>query len=98
VVSEVVAGTDLVVLLRLPPPRDRPKPEPAGPGRQGGAALAAAGMVFAVLGVVLWLLDSEPALVSAGIAVTGVGIVEMVAGLALAMDRWWHERGEDASF
>jgi len=87
VVTGNIAEAELAVLLHLPPPRDLPEAEPPTAGRQGGPALAVIGMLFALLGVVLWLLRSDAALASTGIAVAGVGVAEMIAGLALTLHR-----------
>ncbi|MFL6130762.1 MAG: hypothetical protein ACJ73E_17070 [Mycobacteriales bacterium] len=76
-------GTDagLTQLLHLPPVRA--EAEQVRPGRQGGSAVAVMGAVVAVIGVLLGLVQPDAALAWTGVALTGLGTVEIVAGIVL---------------
>ena len=78
----------LVELLHLPPGRQRP--EPADPDQQGGPLLAVVGAVFALIGVLLWVLRPDPTLTWTAVGLVGLGAVQLTAGVLLAAHRRRH--------
>ena len=77
------AGADvgLMQLLHLPPVEA--EVEQVTPGRQGGPAVAVMGAVLAVIGVFLGLARPDATLAWTGVALTGLGSVEIVVGMVL---------------
>jgi hypothetical protein len=80
--TEDRAEAGLTQLLHLPPPVGAAE-EPVGPGRQGGPAVAVMGAVVAVTGVLLGLAQPDVTLAWTGVALTGLGTVEIVIGVVL---------------
>jgi len=75
------ADGGLTQLLQLPPVRAQE--EQAIPGRQGGLAVAAMGAVLTVLGLLLGLGQPGAALPWTGLALIGLGTVEIAIGMIL---------------
>jgi hypothetical protein len=73
------ADAGLGQLLSLPPVAAHE--EHVGPGRQGGLAVAVLGGVIAAIGVLLGL--AQPNAAWTGVALAGLGTVEIVIGVVL---------------
>jgi len=85
--TEDRAEAGLTQLLHLPPPIGATE-EAVGPGRQGGPAAAVMGAVVALTGVLLGLAQPDVPLAWTGVALTGLGTVQIVVGVVLAtLDR-----------
>ena len=75
------ADAGLTQLLQLPPVRGQE--EQVMPGRQGGLAVAAMGAVLTLLGVFLGLARPGAAVDWTGLALIGLGTVEIAIGMIL---------------
>ena len=79
----IAAGTDTGLLQLLHLPSVEVEAEQVTPGRQGGPAVAVMGAVLAVIGVFLGLARPDATLAWTGVALTGLGTVEIVVGMVL---------------
>ena len=79
----IAAGTDAGLMQLLHLPAVEVEEEQVTPGRQGGPAVAVIGAVLAVIGVFLGLARPDATLAWTGVALTGLGTVEIVVGMVL---------------
>ena len=75
------ADAGLTQLLQLPPVRV--PEEQVVPGRQGGLAVAAMGAALTVIGVLLGLAQPDATLARTGLALIGLGTVEIAISMIL---------------
>jgi hypothetical protein len=76
-----VSEVGLVQLLHLPP--GQAKVEQVVPGRQGGLTVVVMGAVVALIGVFLGLTRPDAGLAWTGVALTGLGTLEILVGMVL---------------
>ena len=79
----IAAGTDTGLMQLLHLPSVEVEAEQVTPGRQGGPAVAVMGAVLAVIGVFLGLARPDATPAWTGVALTGLGTVEIVVGMVL---------------